>query len=102
MYGEIEGAVEEEGGDKASGSSAAAKAASEECVICLERVPELILPCAHSYCLPCIEQWSVSNKTCPVCRETVDDIDQGWVVSEGPDSLEIATEIQKQLMSLSN
>lgn len=28
-----------------------------ECCICLERKPEVILPCTHSYCLPCIEQW---------------------------------------------
>ena len=29
----------------------------EECIICLERKPEVILPCAHAYCTPCIEQW---------------------------------------------
>ncbi len=99
VYEEIEEEVAKDGGSKGkkSGGSGA-----EECCICLERVPELILPCAHSYCLPCIEQWSVNNKTCPVCRETVDDIDEGWVVSEGPDSVEIATEIQKQLMNLSH
>lgn len=29
---------------------------SNECVICFERKPEVILPCAHSYCPPCIEE----------------------------------------------
>ena len=72
----------------------------EECCICLERRPELILPCAHSYCLPCIEQWSVDHSTCPVCRETVSSTDEGWVLGEEPDSMEIATEIQKALMDL--
>lgn len=72
----------------------------DECCICLERKPELILPCAHSYCLPCIEQWNVDHKTCPVCRETLSSTSDGWVISEGPDSMEIATEIQKSLMSL--
>lgn len=72
----------------------------EECCICLERKPELILPCAHSYCLPCIEQWSVDHSTCPVCRETVSSTDEGWVLGEEPDSMEIATEIQKALMDL--
>lgn len=72
----------------------------DECCICLERKPDVILPCTHSYCLPCIEQWNVDHKTCPVCRETLASTDDGWVISEGPDSLDIATEIQKNLMDL--
>ena len=72
----------------------------DECCICLERKPDVILPCTHSYCLPCIEQWNVDHKTCPVCRETLNSTDDGWVISEGPDSLDIATEIQKSLMNL--
>jgi len=74
----------------------------EECCVCLERKPDVILPCAHSYCLPCIEQWNVNHKTCPVCREAVDSTDDGWVISDGPDSLDIATEIQKSLMELAH
>lgn len=72
----------------------------DECCICLERKPDVILPCTHSYCLPCIEQWNVDHKTCPVCRETLASTDDGWVISEGPDSIDIATEIQKSLMDL--
>ena len=72
----------------------------DECCICLERKPDVILPCTHSYCLPCIEQWNVDHKTCPVCRETLASTDDGWVISDGPDSLDIATEIQKSLMDL--
>jgi len=74
----------------------------EECCVCLERKPDVILPCAHSYCLPCIEQWNVNHKTCPVCRETVQSTDDGWVISDGPDSIDIATEIQKSLMELAS
>lgn len=74
----------------------------EECCVCLERKPDVILPCAHSYCLPCIEQWNVNHKTCPVCRETVQSTDDGWVISDGPDSLDIATEIQKSLLELAS
>ena len=58
--------------------AAAVENCSDECVICLERKPDLILPCAHSYCLPCIEQWNVDHKTCPVCRETLSSTDDGW------------------------
>lgn len=32
---------------------------TNECVICFERKPEVTLPCAHSYCTPCIEEWYV-------------------------------------------
>ena len=74
----------------------------EECCVCLERKPDIILPCAHSYCLKCIEQWNVNHKTCPVCRETVDCREDGWVISDGPDSLDIATQIQKSLMELAH
>ena len=77
-------------------------ASLEECCVCLERRPDVILPCAHSYCLPCIEQWNVNHKTCPVCRETVDSTEDGWVISDGPDSLDIATQIQKSLMELAH
>lgn len=72
----------------------------DECCICLERRSELILPCAHSFCSPCIEQWHEGHQTCPICRENVPSTDDGWVVYEEPDSAEIATDIQKLLMDL--
>ena len=37
-----------------------------------------------------------------VCRETVDSTEDGWVISDGPDSLDIATQIQKSLMELAH
>ena len=74
----------------------------DECCICLERKPDVILPCTHSYCLPCIEQWNIEHKTCPVCRETLASTDDGWVISDGPDSLDVTTEIQKSLMDLAH
>lgn len=72
----------------------------DECCICLERKPDVILPCTHSYCMPCIDQWNIEHKTCPVCRETLDTTDDGWVISEGPDSIDVTIEIQKSLMDL--
>lgn len=74
----------------------------DECCICLERKPDVILPCTHSYCMACIEQWNVDHKTCPVCRETLASTDDGWVISDGPDSLDVAIEIQKSLMDLAH
>lgn len=34
----------------------------QECSICLDRKPEVLLPCAHTFCCPCIEQWYVHVK----------------------------------------
>lgn len=69
----------------------------DECCICMERKPEISLPCAHSYCLFCIEQWNVSNKTCPVCRETLENTDDSWVLPEIPESSEVDAELQRAL-----
>ncbi|XP_035207782.1 RING finger protein 141-like, partial [Stegodyphus dumicola] len=72
----------------------------DECIVCMERKPEVTLPCAHSYCLFCIEQWNVSNKTCPVCRETLENTDDSWVIPEIPESSEVAEELQKAMTAL--
>lgn len=74
----------------------------DECCICMERKPDIILPCAHNYCLPCIEQWNDAHKTCPVCRETLDSTEDSWVISEKPDSDEMSAEIKKCLDGLSS
>ena len=30
---------------------------SDECIICMNERPQIILPCSHAYCEKCIEQW---------------------------------------------
>ncbi|XP_063239763.1 RING finger protein 141-like [Bacillus rossius redtenbacheri] len=72
-----------------------------ECCICLERRPEVMLPCAHSYCLPCIEQWKVNNSTCPLCRGYLDS-DEAWVISEAPGAHEVSSELSESLMALAS
>lgn len=86
--------------DHATGCYSGAGERLTECCICLERKPDVMLPCAHSYCMPCIEQWNVNNKTCPICRETLDSTDDTWVISEVPGSHEISEEIFCSLMDL--
>ncbi|XP_075547200.1 RING finger protein 141-like isoform X4 [Dermacentor variabilis] len=72
----------------------------EECCICMEHRPEVTLPCTHSYCLRCIEQWNVSNTTCPLCREEFQSTKETWVISEAPESSEVLSEMQKALSQL--
>jgi hypothetical protein len=43
--------------DSATGCYSGTAEKLNECCICLERKPDVMLPCAHSYCMPCIEQW---------------------------------------------
>ncbi|XP_067142168.1 RING finger protein 141-like [Centruroides vittatus] len=71
-----------------------------ECCICMERDFEITLPCAHSYCLVCIEQWNVSNKTCPICREKLENTGDSWVLSEIPDSEIVSAELLQTLMGM--
>ncbi|XP_064482360.1 RING finger protein 141-like [Ornithodoros turicata] len=73
----------------------------EECCVCMERKPQVTLPCTHSYCLFCIEQWNVSNTTCPLCREEFNTTDETWVMSEAPASEEVLSEMEKALVEIS-
>ncbi|XP_023298405.2 RING finger protein 141-like [Lucilia cuprina] len=72
----------------------------DECSICLDRSTEVILPCTHSFCTPCIEQWNVNNKTCPICCETLESTDDTWVMSNIPGVEEINEEICAEFMNL--
>lgn len=92
-----------------------------ECCICLDRKPEILLPCTHTYCCPCIEQWFVfisttyietinilimyyrkmTSKTCPICQEKLDATDDSWVLTDLPDMQEVNEEIYTELQGLS-
>ncbi|XP_053950245.1 RING finger protein 141-like [Anastrepha ludens] len=72
----------------------------DECSICLDRRTEVILPCMHSFCTPCIEQWNVNNKTCPICSETLDSTDETWVMPDIPGVEEINEKICAEFMNL--
>ncbi|CAG0883402.1 unnamed protein product [Cyprideis torosa] len=65
----------------------------EDCCICLERKPEVSLPCAHCFCAPCIEQWNIIQGSCPVCRERVTNPADMWVISEIPETCEITEDV---------
>ncbi|CAH0561238.1 unnamed protein product [Brassicogethes aeneus] len=71
-----------------------------ECCICFERKQDVTLPCAHSYCTKCIEEWSESHDTCPICRDKFESSEDTWVISEAPNADEISKEIQENLTKL--
>ncbi|CEG47506.1 e3 ubiquitin-protein ligase rnf8-like isoform x1 [Plasmopara halstedii] len=39
-----------------------------ECQICMDKKKQVVLPCAHSFCLNCFQHWSTQSETCPICR----------------------------------
>jgi len=63
-----------------------------DCLICMERQPEVILPCAHCYCLVCIERWNEGGHSwCPICHEQIKTTDDAWVISEFPEQDEVSS-----------
>lgn len=74
----------------------------DDCIICMDRKPEVILSCLHSFCTLCIEQWNENGKkSCPVCSHEMKDTKDSWVPLEVPDPDEINDEIVQQLQKLS-
>eukprot|EP01024_Parvocaulis_polyphysoides_P037466 TRINITY_DN3338_c0_g2_i1.p2 TRINITY_DN3338_c0_g2~~TRINITY_DN3338_c0_g2_i1.p2 ORF type:complete len:160 (-),score=12.02 TRINITY_DN3338_c0_g2_i1:356-835(-) len=57
---------------KRIGSRGNKEGGKQECGVCMEEVAggQTIteLPCKHSYCTKCIQQWLKDNDTCPICR----------------------------------
>ena len=42
------------------------------CTICLQDIKkEKKLPCQHSFCKECINQWKNESNTCPICRSII-------------------------------
>ncbi|VDK63847.1 unnamed protein product [Onchocerca ochengi] len=71
---------------------------TNECIICMERKPDIVLPCVHTFCSICIEQWKAMEKNwCPLCHSSLEfDGSDIWVV---PDVIG-SDELKNYLMSL--
>lgn len=72
----------------------------DDCIICLERKPEVILPCLHQFCMPCIAQWNENKKSCPICDQSLLSTKDTWVQLQIPDADEINEEIVNQLQKI--
>lgn len=64
----------------------------------MERRPDVVLPCVHTFCSICIEQWKAMEKDwCPLCRNPLQlDGSDTWVI---PDVIE-DSELRNYIMSL--
>ncbi|XP_046365981.2 uncharacterized protein LOC124141863 isoform X4 [Haliotis rufescens] len=40
-----------------------------ECTVCVDRaVTHFLIPCGHTFCSECMDEWAAVRKTCPTCR----------------------------------
>lgn len=64
----------------------------------MERRPDIVLPCVHTFCSICIEQWKAMEKDwCPLCRYPLQlDGSDTWVIPDANES----GELKNYLMSL--
>lgn len=74
----------------------------EECCICMENVPKVILPCTHRFCERCVAQWSDAHKTCPVCRADCEKPEDTWLLTDRPDTSEYESEVREHLVSIAD
>merc|ERR1719446_1303247 len=50
----------------------------DECVICMSEKSNCLgyLVCTHSFCFTCIQNWSKTENTCPLCKVKFNHIDK--------------------------
>lgn len=75
-----------------------------ECCICLDRQPNLVLPCTHKFCDECFRQWSsqtstTSSQTCPLCRVNVNS-ESGFLLAETPKYDNVKKALTQSILSL--
>ena len=62
-----------------AGDGIAGVSETEECSVCMEELlipPQSIFDCDHTFCISCLEQWTIRNGrgvTCPICRSPLND-----------------------------
>ncbi|CAI5455718.1 unnamed protein product [Caenorhabditis angaria] len=63
------------------------------CVICMENVNDILLPCLHSFCLRCViaeSEYRGRNFSCPMCKMPIENpIESAWEVTDPPEQSEI-------------
>lgn len=76
----------------------------EECGICLELEPKVVLPdCNHALCMKCYRNWCVRSQSCPFCRDSLKRVNSGdlWICTNSGEVIDLAaisTENLKRLL----
>lgn len=76
----------------------------EECGICLELEPKVVLPdCNHALCMKCYRNWRVRSQSCPFCRDSLKRVNSGdlWICTNSGEVIDLAaisTENLKRLL----
>lgn len=75
-----------------------------ECCICMDRQPNLVLPCTHKFCDQCFHEWSTqtsatSSQTCPLCRVDINN-DSGFLLAETPKYDNVKKMLTESILSL--
>lgn len=70
------------------------------CCICMDRLADSVLSCAHNFCGECIYEWRKGNDSCPVCRAKDLTSKKGdpWIfaqISDQPDNKTYELEVTK-------
>lgn len=74
---------------------------SEECPICMEHSIDIALPCGHSFCTKCFQDWKSQNPTCPFCRMGIaplGNLDECWRIENPENMNEISRKIHQKIL----
>ncbi|KAI5063321.1 hypothetical protein GOP47_0021868 [Adiantum capillus-veneris] len=77
----------------------------QECAICLEIVPKVVLPsCGHSLCLECHTKWKQRSASCPFCRGSLEHVSfkDLWFLMDCNEPLDLETYNKDNLRRLFN
>lgn len=73
----------------------------QNCCICYDNVRNRVLPCCHSFCEGCIDQWIACKFDCPICRIHIGNVADEWIVTDFPDLTDIMVDLRELFESIS-
>ncbi|KAH9603840.1 hypothetical protein KSS87_005960 [Heliosperma pusillum] len=79
------------------------KELEEECGICMEMNPKVVLPhCCHSLCFKCYQDWYARSQSCPFCRDALKHVESGdlWIYIDEKDTVELSVFMKENITRL--